>query len=998
MSDHEPGPRMTQYTSSIRASLRVLSRRERRLLVARMLGSCALIGGFLGLWVLLAPFSGVANGVAAMGLVVGFAAGMWWLVVGPMLVGWRRAADLVRQAKLTEAIQPGFEGRLVTVAERLEGPRGQESEAILAWIAGRSAEGLRSVRADAVHSGRPVVRVASLAMVLAGVLLTLVLVLPGGLGATWAYWVGEESALSVDSGKVKGTGEYAQVGDLAIEYVYPTYTGLEPLEVTNSTGEVHGPPGTLVRVRARAAEPIEHGMVVAYEEPSESAEVDGRNIRGTFTIMEEEGAWRLDLVQSAGAASSRSFPIVPEPDLAPEVLVDSPQRIEVALDAPLDLPWQALDDFGLTRIVLLVDGKEEREIRAFEERRAESDGRVSFTPRQLGMSVGMTVEVQVGAWDNNEWAGSQLGVNQPAIQVVVKRADELAMLSVEERRNLRNELVDLLADQLIQAWPPVGTMAAVGRAGEQFDGFYRDLRTLIEKTPAISADRRVRRMVARVMNSGTEFITFTQVNFDVRSGSSTPDAESMRRAGELRSVAVEENEHTIIWLDRFIQMFALGQAVEEAQKGATLAKNLESAIATEARDSEVLDALERVRASLDRMNDIVKEMDQDSIRSMVEGRAREIGLVRESVAEALEAGDREQADELAKRMARQLRELNDDLEYQLRRVEEEEDQLGEEMKSLVEELQRMEREQRQLQSEVQQARQSGDAQGAAEAERMWAQVETLANEAEGIGRQLQDAALARGGMFMFQKRIEAGVRATERLGESAAARDLRRSQLDVGDSIQHWVRAQGGVAESRRRQVLSKLEAAERLLNQLDRESSQVDPKTAAQARALEARQAELDAAMDQVMQQASEVAAKMPIEPRGMEEALQRGKSSMQEAAEDLRNGRPMPAEGSQGQAAERLKEAREALEEAAQQMQSSGSGARSGEPSDGASGEDDGESDGSFELDGGESLSAKDINLDEEFDLDAFQRDVLRGARGNVPEAYRAMKKRYYEELMTQ
>ena len=176
-----------------------------------------------------------------------------------------------------------------------------------------------------------------------------------------------------------------------------------------------------------------------------------------------------------------------------------------------------------------------------------------------------------------------------------------------------------------------------------------------------------------------------------------------------------------------------------------------------------------------------------------------------------------------------------------------------------------------------------------------------------------------------------------------------------------------------------------------------------ASLRALEARQAELDEALDAAQAQAQEVVAQMPIEPRGMEEALQEAGESMGQASQDLEAGRPMPAEGAQGQAAERIKEAREALEEAAQQMSSSGEGARSGGQGQGDGSDEKGDkvdpgNEEELDLDSTPQLSRGPLTLEGEFDLDAFQRDVLRGAGGDVPEAYRAMKKRYYEELMTQ
>jgi len=994
---------MNDSLEHIRRYVTALVTRERLLLLARIgLQLAGLIVGLV-LLALLAPLLRWELGVAALVLVVVGGAGLWAAVFAPLLLGWRRSGDRLRQARLAEALRPELEGRLLTSVERLQGPRGNESAAILGLIARRAQERLTGLRPSRVHRAWPLGAAAGGVFLAALITLVTALVVPGGVLGAASFWLGGEEALAEVASPTKGSSDVARVGDLVLEYVYPTYTGLDPLEVTNSTGEAHGPPGTQVRIRARSAEPIDGGAVFAYGESQPDSSVQDRIVSGSFIIGEEEGTWHLELLQGESTRVSRDFEISPEPDLPPEVMVEAPPRLEVAVDAPLDLPWQARDDFGLTRVALFLDSNEASELRAFTDRTAESAGVIRFTPAELGMSPGMTVKLQVGAFDNNGWSGAQLGRNEPPITLVVKRAEELSVLGVAERASLRDTLVDLLGGQLMDAWPPAGTSAAVARSGERFHDLYEPLERLLDDTPAIRRDRQVRRMLLRVRRSGQDFVTYTQVNFDPRVAESVVGSETLSRATELRDLAIEENEHTIVWLDRFIQMFALGRAMEESQTLARLGSKLERELERGASDAEIASALERVERSLKELERATGSMNQDSTRQMIERRTREIGLLRETTAQAQAQGNRDEAARMAERMAGQMKELQEDLEYRMRRMEDEEDQLGQEMKALHEELSRLEREQRLLQEEVRKVRESGDAQGSAEAERMWAQVEKLAAEANERGTRLAEGVDRSGGLFMFQQRVEAANGATSRLQESAAARDLRKARRDLNEAMDHWMRAQSGVPEASRKQIMRRLEQAQRLLDQLDRAASSVDPRTAAQARALESRQSDLDEALKTTRGKAQQVAAKMPIEPRGMLEALQQADQSMGQAGQDLEQGRPMPAEGAQGQAAERIKEAREALEQAAQQMASSGEGARSGgepgEGDEGGNGDESEENEAELDLDGDRgTLHRGPLTLEGEFDLDAFQRDVLRGAGGDVPEAYRAMKKRYYEELMTQ
>src|SRR5690606_17171597 len=119
---------------------------------------------------------------------------------------------------------------------------------------------------------------------------------PGGPSGTARWWFGGGAARAeVAQRGGEDAADRARVGDIVIRYVYPEYTGLEPREVPNSTGDVHGPPGTRVEVSLRTAELAEAAALVAYDDPPLEATVDeeGRRIRGRFTIGSDPGSWHL---------------------------------------------------------------------------------------------------------------------------------------------------------------------------------------------------------------------------------------------------------------------------------------------------------------------------------------------------------------------------------------------------------------------------------------------------------------------------------------------------------------------------------------------------------------------------------------------------------------------------------------------------------------------------------------------------------------------------------
>jgi hypothetical protein len=942
-----------------------------------------------------APALGVDRAVAALGLVAWVGVGSWLAVAVPLWSGWRRAGRHERQALLVERVAPWLEGRLVTAAERLNGPRGAESAAILDRIAGRAVAGADTVRPSRVHPAWPAALAAAPNPILLVAALVVALLAPGGLAGVANYWTSVEDPGAAAGPDGPGAGiDRARVGDLLIEYVYPAYTGLDPLEVPNSTGDVHGPPGTLVRVRARSADPIDAASVVAYGEPTDGAEVsEGRIVSGAFTIGAEDGVWWLDLSAGVRTRRSREFQIAVEPDLPPVVLVDAPPRLEVPVDEPFVLPWAARDDYGLVRVALYVDEAEVREVRVIDTGAAEASGAIRLTPADLGMSPGMRAVLQVGATDNNGWSGAQLGLSTPPVQLVVLEPGGRERLGLEEREALRNVLVDLLARQVTQPWPPGRTNGAVLAFGERFDAMYAPLRGWMETYPQYARDGFVRRLVSLVLVNGNNTTSYAAIQFDGAAAARGVDLDALRRLGDLRDRAIVDVEQAIILIDRYLGREALTRALAEARRLASVGAGLAKA----AENGEDLAQLGyhagRVREVAGELGAFAEQMEDSTLKDLLQRRSAEIDGVRESLDAEIAAGDDDVARKTAGRLARLIDELRDELEYRLKRMDEEDQEMIDQIKELLEALSKIERDQRTLQAEVRVLREAADADGAADAERAWAQVERLAGSAAANGRRMFDRMGGDSRAFYARERVASALRATERFGETVRARDLRRAITDVDEAVGSWLGTARLGDEVARRAAVQDLDQAQRILLQLAARSEATDPETAARVRALASKQAELAEARAAAEATSRQLIPELPIEPIGMLEALESAAAQMEGASAELGDGRAMPAEGAQGQAAEHVREARRALEDVLEGM--SGGGGEEGEGGEGG----EGEAAASSPLDLDTTASnPPGIDLEDQFDLDEFQRDVLRGMQGDVPESYRALKKRYYEELMTQ
>jgi hypothetical protein len=160
-----------------------------------------------------------------------------------------------------------------------------------------------------------------------------------------------------------------------------------------------------------------------------------------------------------------------------------------------------------------------------------------------------------------------------------------------------------------------------------------------------------------------------------------------------------------------------------------------------------------------------------------------------------------------------------------------------------------------------------------------------------------------------------------------------------------------------------------------------------------------LSARLDEDAKKAQALARDFPVRPTGLEPALEEAGARMSAAGDDLQRGRPMPAEGSQAVAAERVQAAREALEQA---MQSAAQQRREMEGGEGGTSGQEGEPAESEAGDDGRAArdrKAFELPSREEFlTPEAYRRALLEGMEGDVPEAYRALKRRYYEELVSQ
>lgn len=998
-----------------------LGSRERRLILTSLgLRAVLLVAGLLVFAAACARWA-PDPGRAAVVLGVGGLVGAWIGVVDPVRRAWRNAQDVRRQARLVEAIDPRLAGRLVIVAERTEGARPGESAEILDGVARSAAALARPIGVEQVHPATPVRRLAGLS--LGGWLLVLIAVLaaPGGGPGVWRWWFGGASAAAAaDVQAETEAAPPARVGDLTLRYVYPDYTGLEPYEVVNSTGEARAVPGTRVEVVARSGAAVDAASLVAYDEEPLSVEVtDGRLMRGSFVVGAEPGSYHFLTYDHGEARRSKDFAIQPEADLAPEVTLDAPAPlIEVALNEALELGWTARDDFGIQRVEVLVDGKAVDPALQRPDRRTPAlDGKLSRRPSQLGMVAGGTYELAVGAWDNDTVSGSKMG-RSGVIKVVVLDEDGRARVDREDREELLKLLVTLLADHLEEPFPPGTSSGDLARWGEVVNARYVPVVTFLEGFRS-RRGRMVRdfSFTQVAVEAGRALIRFSQVSFQAESNDAVR-ADAMATLTGLRTEAIETAEDAVLDLYATLRQEALTamlEAVRDLQRrsGETLA----AARSAEEPLGSVGLLLDATMQQLAVVRKEGTKLAEGALRDLVAQRSDEIDGILGVARQALAAGDRERATRFAERAAAQVDELAQAIAEDLDRRRKSDEGRQQRADELVEALKALRDEEAALADRVGGVREVADASRAPRILDLWRRAEAAADAAAAEAKSVADALQAANRPPYEVARVAFVRDDLKRVAEAVVVRDLPGAGMGAVEARRAWADYAGRISMLGGRSgepsnlggVTRKTDELLDLLEQLRRLGESLDPAAMAQVRAETGTQVGLSNRLAAVTKDAERVAQEMSVRPRGLEAALKGAAERMTQSSQELGRGSALAAEGAERAAVRHLEDAIEALSKAGQQQrrQQSGGGGEGGDGSGGPGGEEGGGGQAGEEEDEGgggrndeqesEDPGRVELPEPEEFRTpEAYRQALIEGMKGEVPEEFRALMRRYYEELV--
>lgn len=1024
-----------------------LTHRERRLLLLR--SALLMVGSILGTCLIAVLVVALrlprAPSVTILLLLSGLALWASWALP---LGAWTQAHSAVRQARTVESLRPSLRGRLIAVAERPAGALPGESASILSYAAVKALREIEDLPTSQVHSSRPIRRVAVIVAWLGLALGLGSAVAPAGpISSLRILFFPAQALARASLPKAADDQARALVGDITLRYVYPAYTGLEPLDVPNSTGDVHAPPGTRVEIHARTARVYEAAALsVALNAESrllsspQSAEVKsedltptpeqtpvelsgGRDLSASLEVN-RDGTWTFLLFHTGEVERSADHTIVVEPDLAPELLVESPSpTLEVAWDQALPLTWTARDDYGLLRVeVVATKGTSSLEPRTLREpldapRRVDGD-LTSFNPSSLGFHPGDEGFIEVVAWDNDAVLGSKQGRSR-AIKILVIGPKGQEARAMKRIRELRDILISMLADFLEEPFPPGVSAQSMLKWSEVLSHRAEPLEDLMDRHwEGLAPDSFEGTVLATVQDSYDALLGFvaalagTRPQGGPQTNESTISEEDSQNLKVLHSDTVSRLEQGVLALDEIVRMESMARVMELAREVADQASELSKL--DKASANELLSRLDRLERELSRLEKAVTDLSASSVQEFVNGRTTDARNLLEEIRKAISEGRLDDARALIDRLAQDLQDLAQSVEETKAAGDEQARKAAEDTQKLQKELKDLEKAERALAQETSRlAEKLGPS--IQDAVDQWAELlrraQELAARLEALSQDLaEDEHRSQGESGWAQR---AGGSASS-LSGALQARDLQKGielARETERAVSRLAEVMSWMTELRQSQgqqqaddPVVKAEVADarqestsirRELERMTRQQARLSPESLAASQALAEQQEQLRQRTQAAAQQAERLSREFAMRAPGLSEGVKRAEQEMGNASELLKGGKPVEGEGAELAAANHLAEASQALERAMrdrEQMQRFMQGQSANRPEGQKQSQKDGEKTDRC-------AERVEIPVPEEFRTpEAYRRALLEGMSGAVPQEYEALKRRYYEELVKQ
>jgi hypothetical protein len=955
-------------------------------------------------------------------------------VVAPLLAvllpAWRRTGSLLDLARAVDARVPETRNSLWTAVDLQQAASagaftGHAERSLLDRHLADAASATNHVAASTLLPARSLGARTAAGPALLGLLALLATFGPSGLSEGWSRLFGPPAAVAEATAEEGIDVADLTLRNLRLELTPPAYSGRESLVLDGTTGDFQALAGTRVGVTAGVGRTGGKARLVVSGADPTDAELSGKRLDGSFTVP-GGGFWRVEVDRGLGGVSrSRKFRIELVPDRPPELQVTAPAVKELRPEESLALDINTRDDFGLSRVDLVVERRGRPIARqtimelggapAFE-------GRNTFVPREWIGEQGGELELVVESWDNDTVQGPKV-TRSRAVEVYVPTARDHHNKVLALKQQLLGRTIDLLALILVDAGGVRGRIEASTVLGQHalhrtgMDGVQQTGRALtLAMTSDTLEDRAVYLGTVQLLeNLARSWQPLDDLVADRVAGRKRVyvDGSTLMEIGGARVDLVDELERVILDLDAFVSLHQGGDALDsisdlepsaaqvadllrQAQDGKPVSAELAAAFeALQKQLAEVAQALlERSGGPDDGfLNQLPEQIGEDRMaqiqKAIDEGRFEDAMELMQEAMEAIaateEALQSEAQDMAGAQVADAVRQKLQEGIDQVRELEAQQQAVIEGTEGLQERFGSGDGLEEDAFAEIDQAIQAlrdgiDDL-----------PPESLGGPDGGAVRSWERMAL-RQAMRLQEAWDEGALREAADHAEMTGA-DLAEMARELGNTDQ-GVRADNAAAEDRALEARARAEDIAQKLQSAVAQASRSRQQAGAASEGIQGQQ-------QSVAEGAGELAEKMgkmggsAFNPAGGRQQLGGAQQLMERAGSQLRQGRTGRAVAAEQDALKQLQAYRESLEGAQQAMQpGQRMGGGQGSPRPGGFAQQPGDGQGLS----GDTPQGGDVELSDPDDFlspEALRALLQEGAADDAPERYKPVNRGYYEEL---
>jgi len=838
------------------------------------------------------------------------------------------------------------------------------------------------------------------------------------------------------------------VGDLAITYLYPAYTGLSPRTEEGTAGDLRAPRGTQVRLTARADRDLAQAFAVVNGQAIQlqGAGQGHRQLTGSFTL-DKPGNWSLRFTDARGRTTAQgpSRPIEIVADAPPQVQIEEPKKPVVEVDPQGSLPifWSATDDYGLSQVALVFQKPGAKEVRVVLEapqvKALRLRGNYAWQIAPLALRAGDRVSYHLEALDNDQIDGAQKGVSATQ-SIKIFSAAEHSREALIRAQALWERLVALLGDRLEEQPAPEAEDAA-GPWYAHTSQKDVDARKLVGELSSVSRelgkDKLAPKALARALRYAASGLSPVLERTSV---ARAPLSHGAAKApGDARALAyslsneIKEEEKDVLYLAdlldraRLDAMQELGKELAASRRElGRLAEKLRKAPDEETKNqllSEVERMREHVQELMQRMQELAKGIQDEHLNEeaaqSVEKEQDLLGQLSD-IQKKLQSGKVDDALKELDKLSQQIEKLESELQKNAN--DQEAGQYAEEAKALeaaADELKDLQAKEQDLEKRTAALRKE-------EHER--AQKRLTDKGGKDLAKKLKDKAeAAKKAISEVDPKVAEQLGLDETLDQAKERASDTSRALELGDfaeALDAAERAERAVAMLQGRlgmedqvaqrypnfardpqgvkQGLRSANQAQQPLQEIVQELMQANPSQPAspeqqQRMQKQAREQEaLKERLSKVRDQLAKVGEKAPIFGPQHEQMLEQAQQGMGNAQQKLDRGDPRGGQAGEEQALEKLSQFQDAMEKLAKQSKGRGQGQGGmpmpwGEPQ-GEEGDQEGNDDArSMRHDKVEIPDAESSRAPAE-----FRKELLDAMKQEPPKSYKERVKQYYEELV--